>query len=182
MRLFIAIPTPPHAEILGCLEELAEAARTCVGLQVVPADNLHITLKFLGEVGSDQVPQIVTAMDRALAGQHGFDLALGRAGSFPGALWLQAKAAELAAMAQRLEQELAVLGFEPEKRNYCPHLTLARLKPHSDFELQTWLQQHRQQQLLQYSAAAVHLYQSVPVAGGVRYQSLHCLRLSDTGV
>lgn len=179
MRLFIAAPVPPADPILVLLQELRDlGAQSRTGLQVVPPANLHVTLKFLGEVPADRISAIVSAMDSALADEPCFDVQVGGRGSFPSALWLQVRASALGRMADRLDEALSVIGFQPERRAYRPHVTLARLKPHTDFDVGAWLARDEVRQPLTFSVGNVMLYRSVPVAGGIRYEPLHTLVLA----
>lgn len=182
MRLFIGITIPPDRAIRALLEELERAARSQPDLLVVPADNLHVTLRFLGEVSPERVPAIVSAMEAALADEGCFHLQIGEAGSFTNALWLRASSPGLARMAERLDDPLSHIGFDPERRPYRPHVTLARLRPGSPFDVPSWLDSLAMREPLSLIVDRVHLYHSVPVPGGVRYKPVHTLRLRRSSV
>ena len=98
--------------------------------------SLHITLKFLGEVGFERVRQLSGAAGAAAKGFEPFRLSIEEAGTFPprGAarvLWLGVKdeAGRLSQLQSRLERECEAAGFPREPRAFKPHLTLARLRP-----------------------------------------------------
>lgn len=182
MRLFIGIATPPDSAILALLDELARAEQSQPGIKAVPAENLHVTLRFLGEVREEKVQAIIAALETALAHERSFDLQIGQPGSFANALWLQASAPGLAGMAKRLDQALSTIGFEPERRPYRPHVTLARLQPIFLFDVLGWLERHEQHEPYVLRVDQVHLYRSVPVPGGVRYESVYTLDLAGPAV
>lgn len=99
----------------------------------VHPDDLHITLKFIGEVAPSAVPAIETALARIAARSNPFALKLSGAGTFgapqaPRVLWagLGGKLQPLKSLQADVESELAELGYEPENRPYSPHITLAR--------------------------------------------------------
>ena len=92
--------------------------------------NLHLTLKFLGEIRPDQVQEIDRVLRAAAAGMPAFALTLAGLGVFPNLrepriLWAGVQSGELYTLQDRVERGLVPLGFSPEKRGYHPHLTLA---------------------------------------------------------
>ena len=134
MRLFVAVNFPEKTkQFLGSvIRELRTAPSDA---RWVREENLHITLQFLGNVPVDQVNSVVSALNRSVAGTESFTLELKGAGVFPSAqrpkvLWVGVSGAAdaLSRLQQRVQRELAALNFEPEKRRFSPHLTLARVK------------------------------------------------------
>jgi 2'-5' RNA ligase len=134
MRVFLAV-FPPH-ESQGLAARVIEAMRgPRDGVSWVKPDNLHYTLRFLGELGRDGARRAQEAADEAVQGVATFDVALGGAGAFPRArgarvIWLGLNegAEPFVALAKRLESSLARRGFEPEERGFEPHLTLGRVR------------------------------------------------------
>ena len=97
--------------------------------------NLHLTLKFLGEIAQSSVSDISTAASRAVVGLLPFSIRLEQTGAFPKqgkprVLWLgiNDSSGKLAALQAHLEEECAKSGFDKEQRPFHPHLTLARLR------------------------------------------------------
>lgn len=134
MRLFVALELP-EAVKAAAAGVMAELKRTGADLKWVAAANLHLTLKFLGEVAPERVGDITAALDQALAGQPALDLTPAGAGAFPGrgriqVVWLglAGQTAALTALAGRIESAMAQLGFAPENRAFQAHLTLARAR------------------------------------------------------
>lgn len=125
-RLFVAIRPP--AAIRARLLDLMEGVR---GARWSDEDQLHLTLRFIGEVDRHRAADIAAALG---AIHHpGFTLALAGLGSFDRAgrqvhLWAGvAPHAPLRALHGKIDQALLRAGVEPDRRAYRPHITLARL-------------------------------------------------------
>jgi len=126
MRLFFALwPTEGARTKLAALAALA--ARDTQG-RPVPAEKLHVTLAFLGEVAPERIDSARDAASRVSG--NGFRLAFDRVGSFRDARVAWAGCARtppaLADLQRGLAGELERAGFAPEERRYTPHITLAR--------------------------------------------------------
>lgn len=99
-------------------------------------DNLHLTLKFLGNVPGANIPNVSDALNRATKAFSSFELTVSGCGHFPtrgqpNVLWIGAQAATLQSLHTAIERELAAKGFPREARAFHPHLTIARLRPSS---------------------------------------------------
>lgn len=134
MRSFIALEMPPEARnfAAGLIKELKPSGADVKWVEPV---NLHLTLKFLGEVDPGATADIITALEGALAGRGAPGLSAVGCGAFPKAraprvvwLGLDGQTEMVAQMARALETALEPLGFEPEKRAFKPHLTLGRVR------------------------------------------------------
>lgn len=138
VRAFIAIEIP--AEIRAQLGETSrELAKLPVEAGWVKPGNIHLTLKFLGEVPESSRSQIAKAMQEAATGIPPFRLDLGGLGAFPNTrrprvLWagLAGQAETAQQLQNRLEERLAAAGFPREEKSFKPHLTLARIKNIAD--------------------------------------------------
>ncbi len=142
MRLFLAVFPPPQVQ--RAARAVSDAlAHPGDGVSWVKADNLHFTLRFLGEVGEDGARRASEAAREAAAGEARFDAALGAPGAFPDAararvIWLglSAGAEPLVRLARALERALRARGFEPADRAFTPHLTLGRVRtPGADWAM-----------------------------------------------
>jgi 2'-5' RNA ligase len=96
---------------------------------------MHLTLKFLGHVPDDQVDAACNAARRAVEGFRPFEMTLSGFGCFPESgrariVWagIQEPSGTLLTCQQRLDEEFLTLGFEPEKRAYAAHITVARVR------------------------------------------------------
>jgi 2'-5' RNA ligase len=133
MRLFIAldIPSEIRERIAAFMDKLRKHAPDARWVKV---ESLHVTLKFLGEVEESHLSAIEAVL-RQVEGSP-FSLAVKASGFFPNAksprvFWVGVAASQtLPALAQRIDEKLHALGFEPEARAFSPHLTLARAAGH----------------------------------------------------
>ena len=98
-------------------------------------ENIHLTLKFFGDVAVDRLKVISSAASRAVKEFAGFQIDVGGTGVFPKAsrpqvLWIGISdpSGKLMALQQRFEDECEKEGFEKEGRAFRPHLTIARLR------------------------------------------------------
>ncbi|MBI1799602.1 MAG: RNA 2',3'-cyclic phosphodiesterase [Candidatus Eisenbacteria bacterium] len=134
MRVFLAVFPPPEAQAAAVA--VIEALRwPGDGVSWVREQNLHFTLRFLGEIGADGLGRASEAAREAVAGRQSFDVALGAPGAFPSSarsrvLWLglSSGSEELTALAQDLDLTLARRGFGHAARPFSPHLTLGRVR------------------------------------------------------
>ena len=108
----------------------------------VRQENLHITLKFLGEVAPELVEELQLAAEVACEEPGPFALELDRWGVFPNperprVIWVGSSSPppEILRLYRRLEQELEPLGFPPEGKPYTPHVTLGRVKERNSAKL-----------------------------------------------
>lgn len=137
MRLFAAFLL--EEKVRSALSRVASGlARSCDGVRWVPAEQVHLTVKFLGEVPDRDVTRVAEAMARGAELGQAFELEIGRCGCFPPGgpvriVWAEAKE-ESGAMARSVEaicDELATMGFPRESRAWSPHLTIGRVKEDS---------------------------------------------------
>lgn len=138
LRLFVAAELPAEVrEALAALQ--AELKRRGLEpLRWVRPEGIHLTLKFLGETPADRLPAICKALAQAVKGVPPHRLSLGTPGSFgnrrgPQVLWVDLKGdlAVLGQLQRQVEEELKAVGFPREKRQFAPHLTIARVRPES---------------------------------------------------
>ncbi|MGE5545039.1 MAG: RNA 2',3'-cyclic phosphodiesterase [Bacillota bacterium] len=133
MRLFLAIDIPPQvkAQVSAVRDQLARGVR---GVKWVEDHNLHLTVKFLGEVPETQVEEIRRAVRSAVRGYPAFTLQVGYPGFFPNSrsprvIWLEIRGDTEAALqiGQSIDESLISLGFDPDERRRL-HLTLGRFR------------------------------------------------------
>jgi 2'-5' RNA ligase len=134
LRLFVAVAIP--APVLAALDDAIAPHRDLVpGARWAPLANQHVTLKFLGHVPAERSPAIEGVCAEVARTLQPADISVEGLGAFPNAkrarvLWagIGDPVGLLTTMAARLDIGLQPLGFEPEDRDFTPHLTLARLK------------------------------------------------------
>lgn len=134
MRVFLALPLESgvRKQLVGCQEAWAKMIGN---VKWVEQENLHLTLKFLGEVSEQDLVAVKRAAGRVAEEFPPFSVNLSGPGVFPSVrkgrvLWvgLKDEGERLKLMAQRLDAELAPLNFSPGKAGFTPHLTLGRLR------------------------------------------------------
>jgi 2'-5' RNA ligase len=134
IRTFIAVdPGKPIRDRLLTLQETL--ARTGTEVKWVEADNLHVTLLFLGEVDDREVHKVCRLVADGVQEQPGFPMTVETVGCFPSprrprVVWAGVGdgAQPLCAMHDALEEPLTELGYRREERRYTPHITLGRVK------------------------------------------------------
>ena len=137
IRLFVALEIPsPVCERLLALQGGVSGARW------LDREQLHLTLRFIGEVSESTAGDI----DDALTGVRvpGFALALAGVGAFggkaPRSLWAGVRASsELVHLQRKIENALQRLGLSAEQRKFTPHVTLARLRDPPRAQVQEFL-------------------------------------------
>lgn len=171
MRLFVAVFPPP--EIRRSLNEAAQRLPTD-GFRLTAPERIHLTLKFLGDVGAEDLDRTVEALAPLSDGHGPFDVSPEAFGVFPSArrarvLWAGVGEGSegLGALARDVEGLLEGAGFGHEARPYVPHLTLGRARRPVAFDPgDTRLPG------LRFAVREVRLVESRPVEGGVSYSTL----------
>jgi len=174
MKLFIALKLPEDIA-----QNLAEDRdRLCtMARRGNPSrtENLHVTLKFLGECDAALLPQIKHACDKVAASMAPFKVTLGAPDRFKRGFesilyaGIRAPHTALSLLARRLDRELAGLGFEREEAAYVPHITLARRARGLDeaaYEAAVLTEGH-------WVADSITLMESTRVEGKLAYVPLH---------
>jgi 2'-5' RNA ligase len=133
VRLFIAIVPPPEVqrEALGEARSLQWSGE----IRWLPPENVHLTLKFLGDTPDSDLAGLDAAIANVCSGHRALDLDLRGAGAFPSTqrgrvpwVGVGTGSERLGALASELEDKLASLGFERENRAFHPHATVGRAK------------------------------------------------------
>ena len=134
MRAFVAVLLPERVRA-GLAAVSAELRGQTHGLAWVRADNLHLTLRFLGAIEPAMLEPIRQALVTATAAIPAFTVRLGGLGGFPSGraprvLWasVTAGSAELGTLYAALETALVARGLPGESRVFHPHVTLARAR------------------------------------------------------
>lgn len=104
------------------------------GVKWVEPENLHLTLKFLGETPDSALPELTDVLSDCCAASEPFRIAIQGVGCFPNknrprAYWAGlSKSNTLLDLQAAIDQGMDELGFEPEEKKFVPHLTVARIK------------------------------------------------------
>lgn len=135
IRTFIALDFP--LSILDSIEQQTKRLRQTLGNEVIRwvlTHNLHLTLKFLGNVPVSHLEFLNQMLVQATDSITQFDLQIGGVGSFPNSnrprvLWVGIHApAALSNLQKAIEEGAKRLGYEKEERPFSPHLTLGRVR------------------------------------------------------
>jgi len=130
VRAFVGVRIDPEVaeKIVGVQAELKRALS---GIRWVAQENLHFTLKFLGQVAAEKVDSIASVLESTLRPIPRFRIVSRGIGVFPDVrrarvLWAGLEARELEALALQVESALEPMGFPRESRAFRPHLTIGR--------------------------------------------------------
>jgi len=130
-RGFIAADIEVTENIIKFLNEMKNSK---FDIKVVEPQNIHITLKFLGDVQQGKINQIEQVIKESVEGIESFKINLKNTGVFPNknyikVVWIGIEDAEnLAIIANNIDDKLSQMGFKKEKREFSAHLTIARVK------------------------------------------------------
>ena len=184
-RGFIAVEVP----LSEALDELLRELRTSgAGLKVVSAENLHTTLKFLGETEDGLVPDIMEAIRRGTADVRTFPARLRGTGAFPSlarmnVAWIRIEGAEpLGRIAADLEASLERLGFRRESRPWSAHVTVARVKGGRNLDrVRQILRAHETTVFAEWTVDKLRLKRSVLTPDGPTYTTVAEVPLTPPG-
>ncbi|HEC94735.1 MAG TPA: RNA 2',3'-cyclic phosphodiesterase [Thermoplasmatales archaeon] len=130
-RGFIAIDIKCSSSLLGFINDLKKAPAQ---LKMVEPENIHLTLKFLGDTKEKIIPDIEEVMKQSTEDIPPFEVNLQGVGVFPNknyitVIWVgMEKKQELTFIAEKLDELLQNLGYKKERRPFSPHVTVARVK------------------------------------------------------
>jgi len=189
LRLFVALESPSavRENFAALINELrgAEPGSAESKARWVRPENLHVTLKFIGNVDDGKVDAIRGALGEIHAGSA-VSLTLGGLGFFPSekrprVFWAGMEASpNLAALAREIDARLEKLGIPRETREFAPHLTLARFDPPGVSEkLRGAVQERATREFGALSTGEFHLFESKTLPAGTEYTRLASFRFSE---
>jgi 2'-5' RNA ligase len=134
LRAFLAVPVSGEVKS-NAARLISKLAEKTSGVRWVEPENLHITLKFFGDIPVEATHEISKATQSAVAGIEPFEILVSGAGAFPDierarTVWLGVAAGEtqFVELATQIEEQMHELGYPPERRRFHPHLTLGRVR------------------------------------------------------
>lgn len=139
MRCFIAIDMPENIKdaIAGVVEKCSHGQK---GVRWVSVENIHLTLKFLGDIKEDLISEIEKGLASICMRHDVFNINIRGVGAFPNfkypnVLWIGIDgSSELKEIYGDIEEFMSELGFEKEDRRFFPHLTIGRVKDRKGIE------------------------------------------------
>jgi 2'-5' RNA ligase len=181
LRVFVAIDLDP--EVRGRLNDLVGELRPRFrGARWVPAENLHLTLRFLGDAAEAAVDAVANGLAAELASTQGFVVEVRGMGVFPDRrrpriLWVgvAGPGRDLEDLQSRVERVSREAGFPPDRRRFEPHLTLARFREpvkNVDSALSA-----SEDSFGETAVGEVVIYESVLSGGPAVYRALRRIRL-----
>ena len=183
LRAFIAVEIP--SAIQQAIQLETESLRRALGPELVrwvPSHNLHLTLKFLGDISPANVDMIENMLTMEAGRAAAFPLRVSGLGSFPTpkrarVLWVGLHApAALAALQHGIESAAAKLGYEAEEHPFSPHLTIGRVRqqiqPSDQQTIREALERTQVGDLGEAEISAVHLFKSDLNRDGAVYTRL----------
>jgi RNA 2',3'-cyclic 3'-phosphodiesterase len=183
IRAFLAINLEPQVieKIYRSIDDLRERIPA---VRWVPPTNLHLTVKFFGDIEEAQVEPIAIALQDQLELFPRFTINAKGLGVFPERgrpkiLWVGLTGNELAGLAAKVQSSLLPLGFAPEQRSFTPHLTIGRWRD-SERAPRTLKQELERWRNCTFGHSVVNeviLMQSVLKADGAVYHRLKVISL-----
>lgn len=135
IRAFICLELSPSLKTRLEKLQLELQKQTITRVSWVKVSNLHLTLRFLGDIAEDKVSHIQTCIEEACEGIKAFALDASQLGAFPNlrrpkVFWVGIKdrSSTLLPMQEHLGQKLIKIGFTPSDHPFSPHLTIGRVK------------------------------------------------------
>ena len=159
LRLFVALPLPRDIT-----QQLSELSCGLPGARWVPPENYHLTLRFLGNINRHQADEIDSAL--SMISEEAVDVKLngfghfGKRGRANALIATAEKTPSLLHLQKKVERAMVQSGMEPETRKFCPHVTLARMKPTPEVLLHDYAKKQHFPKGLSYSAHKFVLYSS----------------------
>lgn len=183
MRSFVAIELP--VSIQSVLSDIQrDFKKSGADIRWVRPENVHLTLKFLGTIEESMVRNITNVLQKASGDYSTFTLTLSGAGAFPNAraprvVWVGTEENDMLFDLQRdIEEGLASLGFERERRKFAAHLTLGRFKSaRGKHALMKTLETYREREMGTLEVGSISLMKSDLGPAGAKYTRIAEVRL-----
>jgi 2'-5' RNA ligase len=184
MRTFIAVDLDDALK--KSLGALIDELRPLAGnVRWVGASGMHLTLKFLGETGAEDVAEISSVLEGIARRHRPFPLLFQGTGAFPPGrrnprvFWIgTVPVPALVLLQEEIEREMEKRGFEREQRPFHPHLTLGRVRfPGPLDTLVQGMQRHRERKFGEMNVRGFVFFQSLLKPSGAEYTRLKELNL-----
>lgn len=183
IRSFIAMDIPD--EILNQLDQAAKALKkrlTGLPIRWVPVGNIHLTIKFLGNVSTTNIEIVERILESQASQFQPFEVSVGGLGAFPSThrprvIWIGIKTTDdMADFKRSIDLEVARLGYNREKREFSPHLTLGRISRNANLNELLQIGDILSKVKIGFLGATrikeIHLYKSTLEPSGATYSKL----------
>ncbi len=180
LRTFVAIELVDPAR--AALSDYLATLRPTPGVAWTRAENLHLTLKFLGNVPTARIDELTARLREATAAAAAFTMTVAGVGAFPNVarpriLWVGCKAPSLPALAAAVDAACVRCGCAAEERPFHPHVTLGRVREGKRGSF-PFLAADGSRDFGASATSAVVLFASQLGSGGARYTPLATLALA----
>jgi 2'-5' RNA ligase len=190
IRSFIAIDL--SMDVSRRVSELTlglQAEMEDLPIRWVPSENIHLTLKFLGDVSVANVEHLTEILQSVAGTHHCFEISVGGIGVFPGfrkprVIWLGVEAPSMLMNVQHsITHETERLGYQSEERDFSPHLTIGRVARGANYRELRSISKRLKSETVGFLGATrveqLHLYKSDLLPSGAEYTKLFSARLMD---
>jgi 2'-5' RNA ligase len=189
LRAFIAIEIPK--EIKSRIDSQTAALRRAAGRSVrwVTINNIHLTLKFLGEISESNIEILKQALETEAGRARSFEIEVKGLGAFPNprrprVIWVGLEAPpHLAALQHNIDAATSRIGYPGDEKAFSPHLTIGRVReqcpPEESRALRDTLETTQLASLGRFAAGAIHLFRSDLKSDGPVYTCLSTAHLSN---
>jgi len=180
-RGFIAVDIDSFPKLIQFENEIK---KTGANVKLVEPDNIHITLKFLGDTDENQIERIEEIMKDSVKDIDPFKVQLIGAGIFPNqnyikVMWIGIKNGEkIGRIATKIDEQLSELGFKKDKRGFSAHLTIARVRSVKNKEkLLQIIEKYRDIEFVTFEVKSIKLKKSELTPKGPIYTTLKEIKL-----
>ncbi|MCX8030697.1 MAG: RNA 2',3'-cyclic phosphodiesterase [Thermodesulfovibrionales bacterium] len=184
MRCFIAIDLPKEIK-LQIQQLIKSISHLSHEIRWVPFENLHLTLKFLGEIDEKTINKIQQILKKVLGERTPFKISISGVGAFPNTkkpnvLWVGvAPSEELKLLFEAIDTSFVHIGFIREKRGYSPHLTIGRVKDHKNIsEVIKSFNEFQGKTFGSFEVSEIYLMRSILHPQGAEYIKLISFKLT----
>jgi 2'-5' RNA ligase len=186
IRTFIAVSL--SSSVLAGIEKIVRTLQTNFwDVRWVEPNNLHVTLKFLGDISLNDLPQLIRTVTQWTSETDSFDLTFQGIGAFPNrespkTIWVGCREGsnELIQLAGKIDEGLLLIGFPKEARRFSPHLTIGRIKkPVQESPLMSLLDEEQDRLFGSCSVSEVQIFSSELTRHGPIYDELAAIPLRN---
>jgi 2'-5' RNA ligase len=190
IRAFIAVNLSP--EVLEKINQVAQDLKqrmNHVPIRWVPTDNIHLTLKFLGNVSTSNLEILKDILGKVVSNHHECDVSVGGVGVFPKphnprVIWVGMEVPqELLNLQREIEIETARLGYSREHRPFSPHLTFGRVSRNASTDdiriIADLLEKYKVGYLGATRVRTVYLFRSDLKPSGAEYTPIYSAALNE---
>lgn len=189
LRTFIAIEFAPQIQdAIGKQITALQQVMVPKAIRWVPKENLHLTLKFLGELSPSHLEFIRQAISQEAASISPFEIQAGGLGAFPTlrnprVIWVGLHGpGELIDLHKGLDESIGRLGFPRDDRKFSPHLTIGRVHPSTGpvelKKIHEVLASRQLGNIGQCKVDAIHLFKSDLTSSGAIYTKIYSANLN----